>query len=57
MRSGTLVIRTNGERILNGERIQKSKVQKDLGVVVQDSHQVNLQVELVIRKMNERTRI
>lgn len=35
---------------LNGERIQKSEVQRDLGVLMQDSQKVNLQVEWVLKK-------
>ncbi|XP_072107366.1 uncharacterized protein [Mobula birostris] len=37
---------------LNGERIQSSEMQRDLGVLVQDSLKVNLQVESVVKKAN-----
>ena len=37
---------------LNGDKIHNAKVQRDLGVLVQDSLKVNLQVESVIKKAN-----
>ncbi|GCC19456.1 hypothetical protein chiPu_0000004 [Chiloscyllium punctatum] len=37
---------------LNGEKIGKAKVQRDLGVLVEDSLKVNMQVEPVIKKAN-----
>eukprot|EP00061_Rhincodon_typus_P000919 g13192.t1 len=37
---------------LNEEKIQKSEVQRDLGVPVQYSLKVNVQVETVVRKAN-----
>lgn len=40
------------EYFLNGKRIHKSEVQRELGVLVQDSQRVNLQVESVVRKAN-----
>jgi len=35
---------------LNGERLLKSEAQRDLGVLVQDSLKVNVQVQLAVRK-------
>lgn len=40
------------EHFLNGERIQKSKFQRILGVLVQHSQQVHLQVDSAVKKAN-----
>jgi len=37
---------------LNGEKLQKSETQRDLGILVQDSPKVNMQVQLAVRKVN-----
>ena len=37
---------------LNGKRLWKSEAQRDLGVLVQDSLNVNMQVQLAVRKAN-----
>ena len=37
---------------LNGKMLRKSETQRDLGVIVQDSLKVNLQVQLAVRKAN-----
>ena len=46
--------RTSGgiDYFLNGEMLRKSETQKDLGVLVQDSFQVNVQVQSAVRKAN-----
>lgn len=38
--------------VVNEERIQKSEMQRDLGVLMQDFRKVHLQIESVIRKVN-----
>ncbi|XP_059499605.1 uncharacterized protein LOC132207732 [Stegostoma tigrinum] len=43
---------TGMDCFLNGEKGRKAEVQRDLGVLVQDSLKVNLQVESVIKKAN-----
>jgi len=36
----------------NGEKLQKSEKQRDLGILVLDSLKVNMQVQLAVRKAN-----
>ena len=46
--------RRNGgiDYYLNGETLRKSEAQRDLGIIVQDSLKVNVQVQLAVRKAN-----
>ena len=46
--------RRNGgiDYFLNGEMLRKSETQRDLGVLVQDSLKVNVQVHSAVRKAN-----
>ena len=46
--------RRNGgiDYFLNGEMFRKSEAQRDLGILVQDSLEVNVQVQLAVRKAN-----
>ena len=46
--------RRNGgtDYFLNGKMLRKSEIQRDLGVIVQDSLQVNVQVQSAVRKAN-----
>ena len=37
---------------LNGKMLRKSETQRDLGIVVQDSLKVNVQVQSAVRKAN-----
>ena len=46
--------RKNGgiDYFLNGKMLRKSETQRDLGVIVQDSLKVNVQVQSAVRKAN-----
>ena len=45
--------RTGGlDYLLNGKMLRKSETQRDLGVIVQDSLKVNMQVQSAVRKAN-----
>ena len=46
--------RRNGgiDYFLNGEMLRKSEAHTDLGVIVQDSLKVNVQVQSAVRKAN-----
>jgi len=45
--------KNNKEAYLNGERLQSSEMQRDLGVLVHESQKAGVQVQQLIGKLQE----